>query len=188
MEKLKGKALAALGLPPTEDDIRKHRKRKKIWDQLRSDLNRLNVILDNLKSKYNLHKYQIYFIRNWLMKRMIRSTLKRAQQVFDGTQNQPEEPEDRGPWGDYADNKRKIDEYVKYYHNDRTPKEVAKESCDYKAQIPKLEKEFSQKRRLLEQLEKDYETSKSMSNTERYMDMKRMIKRTFRATERSTDN
>src|SRR6218665_1077016 len=95
-----------------------HRKLLRNLNQGQEDLNKLNATLKTLRSKYTLHKYQIFFIRYALMQRMIKSALERAQQALDDRQNQSlaeSELERQEGIGAYFEKKRKIDEIQKYY-------------------------------------------------------------------------
>lgn len=79
-------------LPPSDDQIRKHKDQRRQLEKWRSDVKALYVILDKLKTEYESHKGDFALGRYEELKEMIKSAISQCRDAVKENSNHRYEP------------------------------------------------------------------------------------------------
>lgn len=198
MMKAFAKLTKSKSLPPSDDQIRKHRDQRHQAEQWRHDVEALRSILDDLRTEYERHKSDFAIGRYEELKDMIKSALNRFQEtvkrnvehvhasapsVGAGDRRGGSVSSLRSNAATFA--KRQVDvcnEERKYA--EMSSKEADEDVKKLRREVLALKEEFRQHQRTLERLGEEYEASKKLTKLQlnpgqRYKAMKDMIKDTF---------
>lgn len=188
MLKAFAKLTKSKSLPPSDDQIRKHKDQRRQLEKWRSDVKALYVILDKLKTEYESHKGDFALGRYEELKEMIKSAISQCRDAVKENSNHRYEPASSDRSGkigslcknaaSFAEQQEQVSSEEKRYST-LSASDVDKEMRNFRSEILELREQFRKYRQNIEKLGTEYEESKKLNPVERYPAMKNMIKNTL---------
>lgn len=185
MLKAFGKLTKSKGLPPSEDQIRKHKEQKRQLEHWRKDVSVLTTILNNLKKEYEQHKEDFALGRYEELKDMIKSAVAQCREVVKENSNHRYDLGGSGPSGNVNSLCKNAESFAKQQdalrceekrYAELSAKDIDKDLHAFRKEILELKEEFRKHKQNLEKLGVEYEASKKFNPAQRYVTMKEMIK------------
>lgn len=191
MLKAFAKLTKSKSLPPTDDQIRKHKDQRRQLEKWRNDVKGLRMILDKLKTQYEGHKGDFALGRYEELKEMIKSAVSQCSDAVKENSNHRYEPGSSDRSGkitslcknaaSFSEKQEQVSSEEQRYST-ISASEVDQELRNFRIEILELREQFRKYRQNIEKLGVEYEESKKLNPTQRYPAMKNMIKNTLSAS------